>query len=87
MPALDARLLATGIALGRRKLAYSTAQPMLLARGGRQDIAVLTGRSGEPTETALECASEPTVTVLDGAASATTYESRHAAGLNPTSTV
>ena len=68
VPALDARLLATGIALGRRKLAYSTAQPMLWLTAGRQDIAVLTGRSGERTETALECASEPTVTVLDGAA-------------------
>ncbi|MEV7343842.1 beta-galactosidase [Streptomyces sp. NPDC093544] len=74
VPALDARLLATGIALGRRKLAYSTAQPMLWLAAGRQDIAVLTGRSGETTETALECASEPTVTVLAGAA-AYEYES------------
>ncbi|MFE9764539.1 beta-galactosidase [Streptomyces sp. NPDC005808] len=74
VPALDARLLATGIALGRRKLAYSTAQPMLWLATGRQDIAVLTGRSGETTETALECASEPTVTVLEGSA-AYEYES------------
>lgn len=74
VPALDARLLATGITLGRRKLAYSTAQPMLWLSAGRQDIAVLTGRSGERTETALECASEPTVTVLDGDA-AHEYES------------
>ncbi|MFD4527414.1 beta-galactosidase [Streptomyces sp. NPDC058470] len=74
VPAADARLLATGIAFGRRKLAYSTAQPMLWLAAGRQDIAVLTGRSGETTETALECASEPTVTVLEGAA-AYEYES------------
>ncbi len=36
VPASDARLLAAGIALGRRKLAYSNAQPMLwLTAGGR----------------------------------------------------
>ncbi|MFI6340652.1 beta-galactosidase [Streptomyces sp. NPDC050535] len=74
VPALDARLLAAGILVGRRKLAYSTAQPMLWLTAGRQDIAVFTGRSGEHTETALECASEPTVTVLAGDA-AHEYES------------
>ncbi|MGW3412544.1 beta-galactosidase [Streptomyces sp. NPDC000888] len=68
VPARDARLLATGIAVGRRTLRHSTAQPMLWLSAGRQDIAVLTGRSGERTETALECASEPTVTVLEGEA-------------------
>ncbi|MDX3749352.1 beta-galactosidase [Streptomyces sp. AK08-02] len=66
VPASDARLLASGIALGRRKLAYSNAQPMLWLTAGRQDVAVLTGRAGETTVTALECASEPTVTVLAG---------------------
>lgn len=68
VPASDARLLAAGIALGSRKLAYSNAQPMLWLTAGRQDVAVLTGPSGEPTVTALECASEPTVTVQTGAA-------------------
>jgi beta-galactosidase GanA len=68
VPGHDARLLATGIALGRRKLRYSTAQPMLWLTAGRQDIAVLTGRSGESTQTGLECASAPTVTVLEGSA-------------------
>ncbi|GGN56550.1 beta-galactosidase [Streptomyces albiflavescens] len=66
VPGLDARLLATGITLGRRKLRYSTAQPMMWLAAGRQDIAVFTGRTGESTRTALECASEPTVTVLEG---------------------
>jgi hypothetical protein len=66
VPGLDARLLAAGIALGRRKLSYSTAQPMLWLTAGRQDIAVFTGRAGETTRTCLESASEPTVTVLDG---------------------
>ncbi|AVH58915.1 MULTISPECIES: beta-galactosidase [Streptomyces] len=66
VPGLDARLLATGIALGRRTLRYSSAQPMLWLTAGRQDIAVFTGRLGESTQTALECASEPKVTVLEG---------------------
>ncbi|MFD7796542.1 beta-galactosidase [Streptomyces sp. NPDC059759] len=68
VPGLDARLLVTGISLGRRTLRYSTAQPMLRLTAGRQDIAVFTGRSGESTRTCLEAASEPTVTVLDGTA-------------------
>ncbi|MFJ6831614.1 beta-galactosidase [Streptomyces sp. NPDC091209] len=66
VPGLDARLLAAGIALGRWKLSYSTAQPMLWLTAGRQDIAVFTGRAGESTHTCLESAGEPTVTVLDG---------------------
>ncbi|MHA5051310.1 beta-galactosidase [Streptomyces sp. SD15] len=71
LPGLDARLLATGITLGRRKLRHSTAQPMLWLAAGRQDIAVLTGPAGTTTETALECANEPTVTVLEGSATCT----------------
>ncbi|MET7984350.1 beta-galactosidase [Streptomyces sp. NPDC005281] len=66
VPGLDARLLASGIALGRRRLSWSTAQPMLWLTAGRQDIAVFTGRAGESTRTCLEAASEPKVTVLDG---------------------
>ncbi|MEU6222958.1 beta-galactosidase [Streptomyces sp. NPDC047042] len=76
VPASDARLLAAGITLGRRKLAYSNAQPMLWLTAGHQDVAVLTGRAGEATVTALECASEPTVTVTAGDA-----ESSYANGL------
>lgn len=68
VPAQDARLLAAGIRLGRRKLRHSNAQPMLAVTAGRQEIAVLTGRPGEDTVTALECASEPAVTVLEGEA-------------------
>lgn len=68
VPGLDARLLATGLPLGRRTLRYSSAQPMLWLTAGRQDIAVFTGRRGESTRTAVDCASEPTVTVLEGKA-------------------
>ncbi|MEV5983831.1 beta-galactosidase [Streptomyces sp. NPDC052051] len=73
VPGRDARLLATGLSLGQRTLRWSTAQPMLRLTTGRQDIAVLTGRLGEQTRTVLECAGEPTVTVLDGTAR-TAYE-------------
>ncbi|MER6358549.1 beta-galactosidase, partial [Streptomyces sp. NPDC001634] len=66
VPGLDARLLATGISLGLRTLRHSTAQPMLRLTAGRQDVAVFTGRSGEATETVLECTSEPKVTVPAG---------------------
>jgi len=68
IPGLDARLVAARITLGRRKLQYSDAQPMLFLTAGRQDIAVFTGRKGDPSETLLECASEPKVTVLEGEA-------------------
>ncbi|MEU6367083.1 beta-galactosidase [Streptomyces sp. NPDC046931] len=68
VPALDARLLAAGISLGRRTLRHSTAQPMLRLAAGRQDVAVFTGRQGEVTETVLECPDKPAVTVLEGAA-------------------
>ncbi|MFC3576697.1 beta-galactosidase [Streptomyces yaanensis] len=71
VPGRDARLLVTGISLGRRMLRYSTAQPMLRVAAGRQDVAVFTGRTGEATETVVECASEPAVTVHDGSARAT----------------
>lgn len=71
VPGLDARLLAGGLTLGRRRLRYSTAQPMLWLTAGRQDVAVFTGREGERTRTALECASRPTVTVLEGHATHT----------------
>lgn len=66
VPGLDARLLAAGISLGGRTLRHSTAQPMLRLAAGHQDIAVFTGRPGEETETVLECAGRPSVTVLEG---------------------
>ncbi|MFJ9421167.1 beta-galactosidase [Streptomyces sp. NPDC101249] len=68
VPARDARLLASGLRLGRRRMRYSTAQPMLALTAARREIVVLTGRRDEPTVTALECAERPTVTVLDGSA-------------------
>jgi hypothetical protein len=61
----DAKLLATGLELGRRKLAYSTAQPMLSMTVGRQDIAVFTGRNGETAQVALDCEVQPVTSRLD----------------------
>ncbi|MER6623433.1 beta-galactosidase [Streptomyces sp. NPDC000931] len=63
--ARDAKLLTTGLELGRRKLAYTTAQPMLNMTVGRQDIALFTGRSGETAQVALDCDSEPVTSRLD----------------------
>ena len=57
--------------------------PCWPSAAGRQDIAVLTGRAGESTVTALECASRPTVTVLDGGAERRTRR-RAAADQGPT---
>ena len=70
-PGKDMKVLATGIKLGRRTLLYSTAQPMYQATVGSQDVAVLTGRSGDPVEIMLTAASSPTVTVLSGSATST----------------
>ncbi|MFJ6082428.1 beta-galactosidase [Streptomyces sp. NPDC092369] len=71
VPAKDARLLAASIQLGRRKVRYSNAQPMLALTAGRQEIAVLTGPTGDRTVTAIECEIQPTVAVLEGDATST----------------
>ncbi|MEV5434317.1 beta-galactosidase [Streptomyces sp. NPDC052701] len=63
--ARDARLLTTGLRLGRRKLAYSTVPPMLALGVGRQDIAVFAGRRGEMAQVVLECREQPVTTRLD----------------------
>jgi hypothetical protein len=64
----DARLLATEIALGSRRLRYTTAQPMVLDTVGGQDVGVFVARPGDPVELAVDSPGEPTVTVLDGTA-------------------
>ncbi|GAA2523558.1 MULTISPECIES: glycoside hydrolase family 35 protein [Streptomyces] len=63
--ARDAKLLVTGLQLGRRKLAYSTAQPMLSLTAGRQDVAVFTGRHREVAQVALDCETQPVTNRLD----------------------
>jgi hypothetical protein len=56
VPARDARLLVTGLSLGgRRRLAYSTAQPMVFLSTGRADIAVFTGARGHMAHVVLDC--------------------------------
>ncbi|MER5209288.1 beta-galactosidase [Streptomyces sp. NPDC002838] len=65
VPARDARLVATGLSLGQRKLKYTTVQPMMCLTAGRQDIAVFAGPHGEMAQIALDCPEEPTTTRLD----------------------
>jgi beta-galactosidase GanA len=65
VPARDARLLTTGLSLGKRTLRSSTAQPVFRLNTGRQDIALFTGRSGEMAHLVLDCPSEPVVNRLD----------------------
>ncbi|GAA0923628.1 glycoside hydrolase family 35 protein [Streptomyces thermoalcalitolerans] len=61
VPARDARLLVTGLTLGRHRVRCSTAQPMLFLAAGRQDVAVFCGRRGEMARVLLEYAEEPRV--------------------------
>ncbi|NJP45999.1 beta-galactosidase [Actinacidiphila epipremni] len=72
--AKDMKVLATNLSLGRRALLSTTAQPMWRATGDTQDLALLTGRPGDPVETVLACRSRPTVTVTEGSAQ-TSYAS------------
>lgn len=61
VPAHDARMMATNMRFGRRKLKWSTAQPMLSRTIGRMDVVVFTGPRGEMAQVLLECPEEPRV--------------------------
>ncbi|MEW2624503.1 beta-galactosidase [Streptomyces sp. NPDC048106] len=65
VPGKDAKLLTTGLSLGRRTLKYATVQPAMCLRAGRQDVAVFTGRTGEMAELVLRCDTDPDVMRLD----------------------
>ncbi|MFI5800959.1 beta-galactosidase [Streptomyces sp. NPDC051677] len=67
--AKDAKLIATGIRLGRSRLVYSTVQPMLGVTAGRLDVAVFAGRGREAAEAAFAFEREPRARVLQGAGS------------------
>ncbi|MDQ0990665.1 beta-galactosidase [Streptomyces sp. V3I7] len=68
VPPRDARLLTTGLMLGKRRLRHSTAQPMLCVSTGRQDVAVFTGRYGEMAHLVLDCPTDPSVKRIDSEA-------------------
>ena len=70
----DMKVVATGIAVGRRTLRYTTAQPMYAAAIGARDVALLIGRTGDPVELSLAFAAAPTVSVLSGSATSS-YDS------------
>ncbi|MET7431248.1 beta-galactosidase [Streptomyces flaveolus] len=65
VPGKDAKLLTTGLPLGKRTLKYATAAPMTVLTAGRQDIAVFAGRGDEMAELVLKCPAEPLVQRLD----------------------
>ncbi|CAL9534859.1 hypothetical protein SUDANB6_04132 [Streptomyces sp. enrichment culture] len=66
VPARDAKLLVAGLPLGGgRKLAYSTAQPMVFLSAGERDIAVFTGRRGEMAHVVLDYPATPRPWRLD----------------------
>ncbi|GAA2897869.1 glycoside hydrolase family 35 protein [Streptomyces mexicanus] len=62
--AKDAWLMVGDLPLGRRRLRYATAQPLLVLSAGRQDVAVFCGRRGAMARVVLEAAEEPLVTRL-----------------------
>jgi len=74
----DMKVVATGIAIGRRTLRYTTAQPMYQATVGAQDVALLTGRSADAAEASIGFAAAPKVAVLGGSAT-TAYDASSAA--------
>lgn len=61
----DARLLVSGLRLGRRTLAYATAQPLLSLSAEQLDVAVFVGRKGEQAQVALEYETQPHVLRAD----------------------
>ncbi|MGW4227238.1 beta-galactosidase [Streptomyces bauhiniae] len=65
VPARDARMLATGLRLGKRKMRHSTAQPVMSVTAGARDVAVFAGRRGDMADLVLDCPQEPNVTRLD----------------------
>jgi beta-galactosidase GanA len=68
VPARDAKLLATELTVGQRKLKYSTVPLMTSLSVGRQDIVVFAGRREEMAQIVFECPEEPTPTRLDAEA-------------------
>ncbi|MEU4152636.1 beta-galactosidase [Streptomyces sp. NPDC026659] len=65
VPPHDARMLATELSLGKRRLKYTTTQPVLRMTTGRQDVALFAGRAGDMAELVLHCPAEPVTTRLD----------------------
>lgn len=78
----DAKMLLANYSFGDQKLVYSTSQLMTQATIGGRDTALLHDPAGEDGETVLRYASQPTVTVEQGAATATWDASRGDLRLN-----
>jgi beta-galactosidase GanA len=65
----DAKILIANFDFGGQHLVFSTSEIATVARQDAGDLLVLYGRTGEPGETVLRYASQPTVTVLAGTVS------------------
>ncbi|MEU5362589.1 beta galactosidase jelly roll domain-containing protein [Streptomyces sp. NPDC005925] len=68
VPARDAKLIAAGLELAGRTLAYCTAQPMLAGTFGDMDVMVFAGRHRETEQVVVEYPEEPVPTRLDAEA-------------------
>ncbi|MEU4252967.1 beta-galactosidase [Amycolatopsis sp. NPDC026612] len=80
----QSKILVAGYDLGATRMQYSTSEVMTTAAIGNRDVAVLYGDKGGPGETVLRFAKQPTVQVLDGAATSTWDAARGDLRLNYT---
>ncbi|GAA3432719.1 beta-galactosidase [Kutzneria kofuensis] len=78
----ESKILVAGYDLGQSRMQYSTSEIATNATIGNRDVAVLYGDKGQPGETVLRYAKQPTVTVLDGSATSTWDASRGDLRLN-----
>src|SRR6185312_5290288 len=67
----QSKILVAGYDLGATRMSYSTSEILTTAAIGDRDVAVLYGDKGGPGETVLRFAKQPSVQVLDGAATST----------------
>jgi hypothetical protein len=68
VPARDAKLIAAGVTLAGRRIAYCTAQPMLARTLGNMDVVVFAGRHREMAQVVVEYPQEPVPTRMDAEA-------------------
>ena len=80
----ESKILVAGYDLGRTRMQYSTSEIMTSAAIGGRDVAVLYGDQGQAGETVLRFAAQPSVKVLDGAATSTWDAARGDLRLNYT---
>ncbi len=80
----QSKILVAGYNLGQTRMQYSTSEIMTSATTGGRDLAVLYGDKGQAGETVLRFGAQPSVKVLDGAATSTWDAARGDLRLNYT---